>query len=112
MWHLKHPVFHQNLLSKHRTGHSPQQLSVPRNPPPSLDNDREEVYDIETIVNLQRAGKAKGGVEYLMKWLDYGEEENIWESGVDLDNSQVHELIDMFHRTHLSAFHPGGGASQ
>jgi len=31
-------------------------------------------------------GKAKGGVEYLVKWLDYGKEENAWEPGIDLDN--------------------------
>jgi len=93
-------------------GHSPQQLSIPCNPPPSLDNDGEEVYDVEAIANSQKAGKAKGGVEYLVKWLDYSEEENTWEPGVDLDNPQVRELINTFHRTHLNAFHPGGGASQ
>jgi len=36
----------------------------------------DEVYDVEAIANSRRAGKAKGGVEYLVKWLDYGEEEN------------------------------------
>jgi len=47
-----------------------------------------------------------------VKWLDYGEEENTWELGIDLDNPQVCKLIDTFHRTHPNAFHPGGGAGQ
>jgi len=111
-WRLKHPVFHRNLLSKHQTGHSPQQLSIPHNPPLLLDDDGERVYDVETIANSQRAGKAKGGVEYLVKWLDYGEKENTWEPGIDLDNPHVCELINTFHRTHLSAFRPGRGAGQ
>ena len=85
---------------------------MPHNPPSSLDNDGEEIYNVETITNSQRAGKAKGEVEYLVKWLDYGEEENTWELAVNLDNLRVCDLIDSFHRTHLSAFHPGGGAGQ
>ena len=57
-------------------------------------------------------GKLRGGVEYLVKWLDYGEEENTWEPGIDLDNPEVCELINAFHRTHTSVFCPGGGAGQ
>ena len=49
---------------------------MPHNPPPSLDDDGDEIYDIETIANSWKAGKTKGGVEYLVKWLDYSEEEN------------------------------------
>ena len=62
---------------------------MPCNSPPSLDDDRDKIYDVETIANSWKAGKAKGGVEYLVKWLDYGEEENTWESGRDFDNPQV-----------------------
>jgi len=51
-------------------------------------------------------------VEYLVKWLDYGKEENTWELGIDLDNPQVRELINTFHRTHPNAFRPEGGAGQ
>ena len=59
---------------------------MPRNPAPSLDETGEEVYDVEAIANSRRASKAKGGVEYLVKWLDYGEEENTWEPGAHLNN--------------------------
>jgi len=52
-WRLKHPVFHQNLLSKHCAGYSPQQLAMPRNPVPSLDEMGDEVYDVEAIANSQ-----------------------------------------------------------
>jgi len=85
---------------------------MPCNPPPSLNDDGEEIYDVEAIANSRRAGKAKGGVEYLVKWLDYGEEENTWEPGTNLDNPRVRKLIDTFHRTHPSAFRLGGGAGQ
>ena len=111
-WRLKDPIFHRNLLSRHQMAHSPQQLSMPRNPPPSLDDDGDEIYDVETIANSRKAGKAKEGVEYLVKWLDYGKEENTWEPGRHLNNPQVRELIDTFHKTHPSAFHPGRGAGQ
>jgi len=71
----------------------------------------DEVYDVEAIANSRRAGKAKGGgVEYLVKWLDYGEEENTWEPGASLDNPQVRGLIDAFHMKCPNAYHPGGGA--
>jgi len=49
---------------------------MPWNPAPSLDDAGEEVYDVEMVVNSQKAGRAKEGVEYLIKWLDYGKEEN------------------------------------
>jgi len=111
-WHLKHLVFHRNLLSKHRVGHSPQQLAMPWNPAPSLDDTGEEVYDVEMVVNSWKAGRAKGGVEYLIKWLDYGEEENTWESRSTLDNPQVQDLINMFHMKHPNAFHPERGTGR
>jgi len=107
-WCLKHPVFHQNLLSKHHMGHSPQQLAKPRNPAPSLDESGEEVYNVETVINSWKAGRAKGGIEYLIKWLDYGEEKNTWEPGSTLDNSRVQDLIKLFHTKHPNTFHPGG----
>ena len=51
MWHLKHLMFHRNLLSKHCGGHSPQQLAMPRNSVLSLDEMGDEVYDVEAIAN-------------------------------------------------------------
>jgi len=106
-WHLKHPVFHQNLLSLHRPGHSPQQLATPHNPPSSLNNSGNKVYDVETIANSRKAGKSKGRIEYLVKWLDYGEEENTWKPGLNLNNSYVQELIAAFHASHPNVFRPG-----
>jgi len=79
---------------------------MPWNPAPSLDEMEEEEYDVETVVNSRRAGKEKGGVEYLIKWLDYGEEENTWEPGSTLDNPQVQNLINLFHAKHPNTFHP------
>jgi len=111
-WHLKHSVFHQNLLSLHRPGHSPQQLATPHNPPSSLNDSGDKVYNVETIANSRKAGKSKGGVEYLVKWLDYGEEENTWEPGSNLDNSHVQELIAAFHASHPNTFCPGRRVGQ
>ena len=80
---------------------------MPRNPPPSLDVSGDEVYDVEAIANSRRASKSKGGVEYLVKWLDYGEEENTWEPLSGLDNPCVLDLITAFHASHPNAFRPG-----
>jgi len=78
---------------------------------PSLDLETgEEVYDVETIANSQRVTKAKGEVEYLVKWLDYSEEKNTWEPEASFDNPWVQDLIDAFHTKHPNAYHPGGGA--
>ena len=58
-------------------------------------------------MNSRKANKSKGGVEYLVKWLDYSEEENTWETGSNLDNAHVQDLIAVFH-----ASHPGRGVGQ
>ena len=51
-------------------------------------------------------------MEYLVKWLDYGEEENTWEPDASLDNPQVQELIEAFHMRHPNAYHPEGGVGR
>ena len=57
-----------------------------------------------------KQARQRGGVEYLVKWLDYGEEENTWEPGASLDNPQVRGLIDAFHTKRPNTYHPGEGA--
>ena len=111
-WHLKHSVFHRNLLLLHRPGHSLQQLAIPCNPTPLLDNSGDKVYSVEAIANSRKANKSKGRIKYLVKWLDYGEEENTWEPGSDLNNSHVQGLIAAFHVSHPNVFHPRRGVGQ
>lgn len=59
---------------------------------------------METIVNSRRASRAKSNVEYLIKWLDYEEEENTWEPVINLMTPVVQELIKHFHSTHPHAY--------
>jgi RNase H-like domain found in reverse transcriptase/Reverse transcriptase (RNA-dependent DNA polymerase)/Integrase zinc binding domain/Chromo (CHRromatin Organisation MOdifier) domain/Integrase core domain len=58
-----HPIFHESIL-------------VPTKNPPTEQNDILDEYEVEEIVGKR---KLRGKVEYLVKWLGYGSDENTWE---------------------------------
>ena len=71
-----------------------------------MDEEGEPVYDVEAIVTSRKASKRRGGAEYLIKWLDYGEEANTWEPLPNLASETVQSLIRDFHARNSSAFRP------
>jgi hypothetical protein len=57
-------------------------LKIP--PPPEIVNDQEE-YEVENIVNHQNT---RIGVEYLVHWKGYPQEECMWLKEKDLEHAQ------------------------
>jgi hypothetical protein len=68
-----HNVFHALLLSPYHetTAHSPNFSQ----PPPEL-IDGEEEYQVERIIGHRRIGRTKK-LQYLVKWLEYPDSDNI-----------------------------------
>ncbi|EDW42909.1 heterochromatin protein 1 [Drosophila sechellia] len=56
----------------------------------SMDYEETEEYIVERILDRRRY---MGQIQYLVKWLDYSDEDNTWESAADLD---CHSLINSF----------------
>ncbi|XP_039493906.1 chromobox protein homolog 1 [Drosophila santomea] len=59
------------------------------------DSDETEEYIVEKILDRRNY---MGQVQYLVKWLDYADEDNTWESATDLD---CHSLIKSFEQISL-----------
>ena len=73
-----HPVFHASLLEKAPDGATCGQQE--------LDNHQEgeEEYEVENILDSRH--NQDSGTEYLIKWKNYGHEENTWEPETNLGN--------------------------
>ena len=74
---------------------------TPPPPPPDLIDDHYE-YEVEAILNSHRT--AHGAIQYLVKWKNYGREENSWEPRCNLSNAVG--AITNFHRLHPHAPNP------
>ena len=75
-----HPVFHVLLLEPYNTREG-------KLPPPGPELvDGEEEYIIEAILQRQ---KKRGKVEYLIRWLGWGPEDDTWEPEENLANTEV-----------------------
>ncbi|XP_043653766.1 heterochromatin protein 1 [Drosophila teissieri] len=61
----------------------------------STHSDETEEYIVEKILDRRHY---MGQVQYLVKWLDYADEDNTWESDIDLD---CHSLIKSFEQKSL-----------
>lgn len=94
-WHLSTHVFH---VSKLRPFIADPTSVTPPPPPPDLIDDHYE-YEVETILNSCRT--ARGGIQYLIKWKNYGREENSWEPRRNLSNATA--AVAKFHRLHPHA---------
>jgi hypothetical protein len=93
-----HPVFHVSLL---RAAPRDDIQERPQNahPDPELDDDGREVYEVQQILN-SRLFRRKH-LQYLVKWVGYGNEENSWEPAANVAESA--DLIEEFHRDHPTA---------
>jgi len=55
-------------------------------------------YEVEEILSARKRGR---GIQYLVKWKDYGNEENTWEPHCHLDHAP--ELIQEFYQKYPAA---------
>ena len=88
-----HPVFHVSLLE-------PAPHGIPLETNIEVETYKEE-YEVETIGNYQRS---QNNDEYLVKWKNYGPEENTWEPKQHLMNCQ--KMIAQYHQHHPEQGNP------
>ena len=94
-----HPVFHVSLLLPFRGPMKGQDGIRPG--PVEIGPDGVPVLEVEAILGARRR---KGGLEFLVKWLGYGDLENSWQPCEDVRNSR--ELVVEFYRRNPGATKP------
>jgi hypothetical protein len=82
---LRTNVFHISLLEP-----APKSAQIDNN---IEAEDEEEEWDVEEVLDSRTTDK--GQMEYLIKWLDYGPEDNSWEP---VKNLHCPEKLEEFHR--------------
>ena len=93
-WKLSTNTFH---VSKLRESLEDESLHGPVQdpPPPELIDDHEE-YEVEGVLDSRVSGRQ--GLQYLVRWKGYGNEENSWEPARNLSNAP--DLVQKYHREH------------
>jgi chromodomain protein Y len=88
-------MFHVSLLSKAPFDKYPQRELKEQ---PELTLEDEPEFKIERIVDIKKIGKAtkKPKYEYLVRWVGYDENDNLWQPLESFFNAQ--ELVYQFHR--------------
>jgi hypothetical protein len=88
-------VFHVSLLSKAPFDKYPQQELKEQ---PKLTLEDEPEFEIGRIVNIRKIRKStkKLKYKYLVRWVGYNENNNLWQPLESLFNTQ--ELVYQFHR--------------
>ena len=95
-WSRIHPVFNKILLSPYHPPAFPSQQSP--EPPGPVNMDGHPEYEVEEILGARKRGR---GIQYLIKWKDYGLEENTWEPRRNVGNAE--ELIGEFYEKYPDA---------
>lgn len=90
-----HPVVN---VSRIRPYNSPRIHGQKRKPPPPVEIDGEQEYEVEKILDSRLY---RGKLEYLVKWEGYTDEWNNWNKPEDMQHAQ--EAIDEFHQKYPSA---------
>lgn len=75
-----HPVFHGSLLKPYRQDGRRQP------PPPPIQLDGEDEYEVDRILDHRYVGKRKR-LQFLVRWTGYGPEHDTWEPDGNLENS-------------------------
>jgi hypothetical protein len=88
-WNI-HPVISIAHLEPHRP--DPYNRELPP-PPPDLDAEGEEVFEVEAIIG-KRYNKRRKRSEWHVKWRGYGPEQMTWEPVEHLKNAQG--ILDQF----------------
>lgn len=92
-----HPTFHVSKLKPYLC---PNDLFKNRvildYPVPEIDEEGDEIFEVEQILDKRVVGKKKKRVEYLLRWKGYDTSHDTWEPMEMLEGSQ--ELIDEFEK--------------
>ena len=92
-----HPVVNMSHVCPYVEPRIPQQTTTT---PPPVEIEGEFEYEVEQVLDSRLYW---GKLQYLIKWLGYMEEHNMWELADNLEHAQ--DAIDLFHQTHPSAPH-------
>jgi len=68
------------------------------NPPGPVNMEGHPEYEVKEILSARKQGR---GIQYLVKWKDYGNEENTWEPCHHLDHAP--DLIQEFYQKYPTA---------
>ena len=82
-WNRIHSVFNEVLLSPYHLPNFASQ-AIPEPPGPIMQEGWPE-YNVEEILAARKRGR---GIQYLIRWENYGDEENTWEPRRNLVNAQ------------------------
>ena len=85
-----HPVFHETLLRPFKKDIIKGRTQDP--PPPVELIEGGNRYEVEEILDSRKVGR---GVQYLVKWEGYGQNENSWEPSRNVDEAT--EALEEFH---------------
>jgi hypothetical protein len=91
-WNRIHPVFNEILLSPHHPPTYPTQ-TIPDAPGP-IEQEGYPEYNVEEVLAARKRGR---GIQYLVKWEEYGHEEDTWEPRRNLDNAQE-AIAEFYHK--------------
>jgi hypothetical protein len=80
-----HQVFNEARIKKFRKPEFLQQSQTGSRPDPIITNEGREEYEVHDILDER---KNNGKTEYLIRWKDYGPEDDTWELRENLWNTQ------------------------
>jgi len=89
-WNRIHPVFNEVLLTP--VDHPQFVQQIKPEPPGPIDMEGEPEYEVEEVVSSRKHGR---GIQYLIKWKGYGNEENTWEARSNMEKAK--DAIYDFH---------------
>jgi hypothetical protein len=97
-----HPVFHISLLQPwHEDAEFPAHQPTLTRPPPV--NEDENRFKVDRLLDKRTRRYGRGQcVEYLVRWLGYGPEDDTWEPAANVDS----DLIADFEASHHAANQP------
>lgn len=89
-----HPVFHVDRLQPYHISPASFGHRTPAKPPPELIDGKEE-YEVESIQDHWQMGRH---MEYLIKWIEYPQEDSTWQKESDLKHSK--QLLTKYKHDH------------